>query len=134
MEEYIEGRELYVGVWGNKRLEVFPVWELNFENVPDDFIPIATSRVKWNEEYRKKYNIHSAQAKGLNKDVIKQLHSLSKRCYRRLDLNGYARFDFRVSPDNKCYLIEANPNPGIAVGEEVSDSAKRQGYSYEKMI
>ena len=47
-EQYIEGRELYLGIIGNRRLQTFPVWEMRFENLPDNTPRIATERVKWN--------------------------------------------------------------------------------------
>jgi len=62
------------------------------------------------------------------------LQNISKRTFRRLDLNGYARFDYRVTEVSDIYLIEANPNPGIAYGEEFSNSAERYGIPYEEMI
>ena len=57
-ERYIEGRELYVGVLGNRRLQVLTVWELDLKNLPSDALPIATARVKWSVKYQKKYDIH----------------------------------------------------------------------------
>ena len=63
VESYIDGRELYVGVLGNQRLEVFPIWELLFTNMPDEARPIATERVKWSVKYQQKRGIKSEEAK-----------------------------------------------------------------------
>ncbi len=59
VERYIEGRELYVGVLGNLKLQVFPVWELQFTKMAEDNWPIATERVKWSDKYQKKHEITS---------------------------------------------------------------------------
>ena len=58
-EEYIEGRELYVSVLGNHRLNVFPIRELVFKEVPPDEPKIATYRAKWDEEYRKRWGLQN---------------------------------------------------------------------------
>ena len=55
IEQYIEGRELYVGVMGNGQLHVLPVWELIMDQLPEDARRIATERVKWSRTYQAKY-------------------------------------------------------------------------------
>src|SRR6266446_7449026 len=65
-EEYIEGRELYVSVLGNHRLEVFPLRELVFKEVPPDEPKIATYKAKWDEEYRKRWGIQNQFARDLD--------------------------------------------------------------------
>src|ERR1700730_1801564 len=64
-EQYIEGRELYVGILGNQSLQALPVWELFFTNMPEGAKRIATDRVKWSVKYQKKYGIDSGGAKEL---------------------------------------------------------------------
>ena len=65
VEQYIEGRELYVGILGNQALQALPVWELFFTNMPDGAKRIATDRVKWSVKYQKKYGIDSGPAREL---------------------------------------------------------------------
>src|SRR5256886_3302585 len=57
VEEYIEGRELYVGMMGNERLTRLPVWEMVFGSMPDSLAAIATRKVKWDKRYQAKYGI-----------------------------------------------------------------------------
>jgi D-alanine-D-alanine ligase len=133
-EQYIEGRELYVGVIGNRRLQTFPAWELVLDNLPEDAPKIATARVKHNLAYQKKYGIVSRAAEDLPAGVEAQLAEVSKEAYRTLELTGYARMDFRLSKDGQLYLLEANPNPQIARGEDFADSAAAAGYSYEQLL
>ena len=64
VEEYIEGRELYVGVIGNDRLKVLPVWEMTFGSLPQSLPAIATRKVKWDRSYQQKYGITTAAAAG----------------------------------------------------------------------
>ena len=65
VERYIEGRELYVGVMGNQRLQMLPVWELLFTKMPEESRKIATERLKWSLTYQKKHGIVSGEAKDL---------------------------------------------------------------------
>lgn len=133
-EEFIEGRELYVGVIGNKRLDVFPVWELFFDKKPEDAPLIATAAAKWNLKYQKKWGVTSRAAKNLPEGFQQKVSILCKRIYRILCLNGYARFDFRLTPDGRLYFLEANPNPALAYGEDFSDSAEKKGIPYNDLI
>lgn len=132
-EQYIDGREIYVSVLGTKRLQVFPPWELVMDNLPSDLAPIATRKVKWDREYQKRHKIRWTRAE-LSPALEERLGQLSRRIYRNLGLSGYARMDFRVSADDRVYLLEANPNPGIARDDEFCESAKAAGLSYERLI
>ena len=133
VENYISGRELYVGIIGNQRLDVFPVWELLFTKMPDELWHIATDRVKWSRVYQKKRGIKTAQAK-LPEGVAEQVQHLCKRVYRTLDLSGYARIDLRLDEAGKVYVLEANPNPQLAYGEDFAESAERAGIDYPELL
>ena len=133
VEEFIDGRELYVGVIGNDRLQTFPVWEMSFSKMPENNWRIATERVKWSVKYQKKHGIDTAQA-GLTDDETARVQHLAKRVYRALDLSGYARVDLRMKADGQLFVIEANPNPQLAQGEDFAESARRAGVSYAKLI
>jgi D-alanine-D-alanine ligase len=134
VERYIEGRELYVGVIGNHRLQVFPVWELYFKKRVGEVRPIATGRVKWNSRYQKRYGITTAEAKHLPEGKREAIQHLCKRVYRILGLSGYARLDLRLDPNGRIYVLEANPNPQIAYGEDFAESAEHAGISYEALM
>jgi D-alanine-D-alanine ligase len=134
VEEYIEGRELYVGVIGNQRLETFPVWEMLFTKMPDGMPKIATAKVKFDEDYQKKYGIRTAAAEDLPPRVEERIVKLCKRAYRLLSLSGYARMDLRLARNGRIYLLEANPNPNLEYGEDFAESAETAGISYETLL
>jgi D-alanine-D-alanine ligase len=132
-EQYIEGRELYVGVMGNSRLETLPPWELLIKNLPEGVPNIATSKVKWDLKFRKKAGVMTQAAEGLSPELLRAIDHTSKRIYRLLDLSGYARLDFRLRGDGKLFLLEANPNPNIRNDEDFALSAKHRGISYDEL-
>ncbi len=134
VERYIDGRELYVGVLGNRRLQVLPVWELNLDKMPDEARRIATERVKWSRKYQEKYGVTSGEAKELGDGMAEKIQGLARRVYRNLGLSGYARIDFRLDPAGQIYVLEANPNPQIAKGEDFADSAAQAGPSYPLLL
>ena len=134
VEQYIEGRELYVGILGNQLLQALPAWELFFTNMPDGSRRIATDRVKWSVKYQKKYGIDSGPARDLPEAKQEQLQHLCKRAYRALELSGYARIDLRLDDAGNPWMIEANPNPQIAKGEDFAASAEKAGLSYESVL
>src|SRR4051812_21890803 len=133
-EQYTEGRELYVGVMGNLRLTTLPVWELLFEKAPDDMVVMATEKAKWDPNYQRRWGITTRAAADLPPGHDTLIPHLSKRIYRILGLTGYARLDFRMTPDGRMYLLEANPNPQLAHGEDFADSAAHAGVSYDQLL
>lgn len=134
VEEYIEGRELYVGVIGNDRLRSFPVWEMDFGTLPDVMAGIATRKVKWDRQYQKKHGIRTGAAQNLPDGCAAYLDRLSKRIFRSLYLSGYARMDFRMRPDGSVFVLEANCNPNISRQEDFADSALAVGIEYPALL
>jgi D-alanine-D-alanine ligase len=134
VEQYVEGREIYVGILGNQALQALPVWELFFTNMPDGAKRIATDRVKWSVKYQNKYGIDSGPARDLPEAQAESIQHLCKRTYRALELSGYARIDLRLEENGDVWVLEANPNPQIAKGEDFAASAEKIGLSYETVL
>jgi D-alanine-D-alanine ligase len=134
-EQYIEGRELYVGVFGNNRLRCLPVWELNFGTSGGQGArQIATEKVKHDTSYQERVGIVDGPAKNLPPELSARIHAIAKRIYRTLKLDGYARIDFRLAADGTPYFIEANPNPEIAKSQEFATAARHDGLDYPDLL
>ena len=97
-EEYIDGRELYISILGHRRLDVFPIREMSFTKVPDNEPKIATYKAKWDEEYRKKWGI-SYDFANIPEDLTKKIFKTCKKAYKALNIDGYARFDCRLTKE-----------------------------------
>jgi D-alanine-D-alanine ligase len=134
IERFIEGRELYCAMLGNQRLQVFPVWEMTFANMPEGQHRIATERVKWNAKYQAKVGIDTAEAKSLDEATTASVQHIARRTYRVLEQSGYARVDLRLAPDGRVYVLEANPNPQIARAEDFAASAAAAGLAYPALL
>jgi D-alanine-D-alanine ligase len=130
-EQYIEGRELYVSVLGNERLRVLPIWELEFG---EGASRIATEKVKFDIKYQERRGIMQGPAENLPPELAVRIRSLTKRICRTLELDGYARIDFRLSPEGVPFFIEANPNPEISRYEVFAEAAIHDGLTYSEML
>ncbi len=134
IEEYIDGREIYVSILGNKRIQTLPFREMKFGEFSEDEPRIATYKAKWNYEYREKWGIKNVFAGRLPNGADKKIIDTCKRAYRALNMQCYARFDIRITPDSKVYIIEANANPCLARYDELGQSAEKAGISFEKLV
>ena len=90
--------------------------------------------MKWSGSYQEKHGIMSGPAQGLEEGITERIQRLCKRVYRTLDLSGYARIDLRMDESGRVFVIEANPNPQLAYGEDFAESAERAGVSYEDLL
>jgi len=133
-EQYIDGRELYSAVLGNERLHVLPTFELLFGNLPESIPRIATARMKHDPEYQEKRGITAQVARDLTPEMAKHIVHVSKRIYRILELDGYARIDFRLGVDGNLYFLEANPNPDVAISEEFAGAADAVGIRFPELM
>lgn len=133
-EQYIDGRELYIGVFGNERRHVLPVWELEFSKLRQGTLPIATERAKHDPEYQERRGVLQGVAEDLPPAIESRMKNMAKRICRALQLDGYARIDFRLSAEGVPYFIEANPNPEIAASQEFAQSALHDGIKYRDLL
>ncbi len=133
VEEYIEGREIYVGVMGNEKLMTFPPRELLFREVPEGEPKFASFKAKWDDEYRKRWGIRTATAQ-LSEDLKNELDELCKKIYRILGLQGYGRIDLRITPSGEIFCLEANPNPSIEIEGDFAKSVLKTAMTYEDLI
>ncbi len=133
VEEFIEGKEYFIAVFGDKKLTVFPPMELVFDKVESPEKEIYSSRAKWNENYRKRNGIDTRRA-SLDSVTVDKLCRICKKVYRVLDLSGYARIDVRITKEQKIYILEANPNPNISLDDDFAKSALLEKIKYPKLI
>jgi D-alanine-D-alanine ligase len=134
IEEYIEGRELYMSILGNRRLSVFPPREVFFDNMPADAPRFATYHAKWNDAYRKKWGITNGAARELSPEVEADLRKIARNVYSWLKIRGCGRLDFRLTPNGELFVIEVNPNPSLSRDEDFAQSAAATGMDYDALI
>ena len=132
-EEYIDGRELYVSILGNERLQVFPIREVVFADIPDGRPRFSTFKAKWDDSYRKRWGIQNVFAESLPNGAEQRIARICKAVYRALRIRGYGRIDLRLTPENEIVVLEANPNPNLDRTDEFAQSAIKAGLSYEQL-
>ena len=134
IEEYIDGRELYLSVMGNRKLNVFPPREIFFNEVPEDEPKFATFKAKWDDAYRKKWGIRNGAARELPEGLEEKLARLARKVYRVLKIRGLGRIDVRLTPAGEIAIIEANPNPSLARDDDFAQAASAAGLEYDVLI
>ncbi|HEX9818842.1 MAG TPA: hypothetical protein VGD07_04425 [Methylomirabilota bacterium] len=134
IEQYIEGREIYVGVIGNAEAEALPPVELDLSHLPKGTPRIAGAEVKWQEGTRAYRGSRARVPTDLPAPVVEALQGAAVTAFQTLHLRDYARFDFRITPDGAAYLIEANPNPYLHSTAEFIRAARASGRTYPGTI
>lgn len=134
IERYVWGREIYMGVIGNGRLKVLPPRELKFSKVPEGEPKFASFKAKWDEGYRERWGIFSGFPDDLSESLQRSLATVAKRVFRALQMRGFGRIDLRLTDEGKLVVVEANPNPEIAQGEDIAEAAAKVGIPYNDLI
>lgn len=133
-EQYIEGRELYVGVLGNERRTVLPIWELQVSNPASGSHFIATEKAKHDVDYQERRGVVHGPAENLPPALVTRIRKMVSTICETLELDGYARIDFRLCQEGIPYFIEANPNPEIASSQEFAHAAIHDGFTYPDLL
>jgi D-alanine-D-alanine ligase len=134
VEEYIEGREMYVGVLGNDNPEALPVIELDLSKLPEGTPRIAAAEVKWGKGTKAYRDTKSAVATDLPEDAVGALQKTAIEAYKALELRDYGRVDMRLQPDGRVQVIEVNPNPWLSPRAEFAMAARKSGRTYTQLI
>jgi D-alanine-D-alanine ligase len=134
IEEYVEGREMYVGVIGNDNPEALPVVELDLSKLPEGTPKIAGAEVKWGKGTAAYRDTKSAIAEDLPQETATLMQTTAVAVFQALELRDYARIDMRLRPDGRVAVIEANPNPWLASKAEFTMAARKAGRTYTQLI
>jgi len=134
IEQYIEGRELYVGIVGNEPPVALPLVELDLSRLPEGVPRIASREVKWATETEAYKLTRAAVAKDVDEEVAARAKEAALGAYRALQFRDYARVDLRLAADGKVYVIEANPNPWLVAEAEFAMAARKAGRSFSELI
>ncbi len=134
IEEYIDGREMYVGVLGNDKPEALPVVELDLSKLPDGTPRIAAAEVKWGKGTKAYRDTKSAIATDLSEETTATLQQTAVAAYQALELRDYGRVDMRLQADGRVHVIEVNPNPWLSSRAEFAMAARKSGRTYSQLI
>jgi D-alanine-D-alanine ligase len=134
IEEYVDGREMYVGVIGNDKPEALPVIELDLSKLPDGTPRIASAEVKWGKGTKAYRDTKSAIATDLSEETAAALQQTAVAAYQALELRDYGRVDMRLQADGRVHVIEVNPNPWLSSKAEFAMAARKAGRTYPQLI
>jgi D-alanine-D-alanine ligase len=132
-EEYIEGREFYVGVLGNHELTALPPIEMDFSGLPDGAPRVADERAKWDES-SKEYKGTRAVLAQVSDEVRARLQKVSVDAYRALGVRDYGRVDLRLTDTGEIYVLEVNASCYLEKSAEFAVAAAAAGIEYPDLI
>jgi len=134
IEEYIDGREMYVGVIGNDNPEALPVVELDLSKLPDGTPKIAAAEVKWGKGTKAYRDTKSAIATDVPDEITATLQQTAVAAFQALELRDYGRVDMRLQADGTVHVIEVNPNPWLSSRAEFAMAARKAGRTYPQLV
>jgi D-alanine-D-alanine ligase len=138
VEQFIEGREFYVGVLGNASAIALPVIELDFSKFPADKPKIASYAAKWGEDGSGSgaefAGTESIFPTGVDAALLERMQSVAVEAFDALRLRDYARIDLRVTPSGEIFVIEVNPNCYLERSGEFARAAEKGGLPYPELI
>jgi D-alanine-D-alanine ligase len=134
VEEYIEGRELAVGILGNNgSSRVLPIFEHEFPENRMDY-KILNYDSKWDNDSEGYNNIYEVCPAPLPKYLEAKIRKIALDVHRLLDVKDYGRVDIRLSNDGIPYVLEMNPNPGISADCQIPIASEEIGMNYHELI
>jgi len=135
IEEYIEGRELYVGVLGSyEKAQALPLVELDLSKLPEGTPKIASYDVKFEKDTQAHKLTKSYLVDDLDEKTTARVQEVGLAAYQAVKLRDYGRIDMRLTAKGEVYVIEANPNPWLSSKQEFAMAAKASGRSYTELI
>lgn len=134
IEEYIEGREMYVGILGNDKPEALPVVELDLSKLPEGTPKIAAAEVKWGKGTKAYRDTKSVIPSDLPDETVATLQQTALAAYQALELRDYGRVDMRLQADGRVHVIEVNPNPWLSSRAELAMAARKSGRTYPRLV
>ena len=137
-EEFIEGREFYVGVLGNSDVKALPIMELDFSGYPEGIPKIASWEAKWGDEGDEKgaefEGTKSVFPTDVPDELAERMQKVAVDAFNALRLRDYARVDLRVNAKEEIYVIEVNPNCYLEKSAEFATAAAKSGIEYDALI
>ena len=133
VEEYIEGREFYVGVLGNRAPQVFPPIEMDFSGLPEGAPRVLDAKAKWSKR-SPEYKGTKAVMPELSDELRARLQKVSLEAFRALRVRDYGRVDLRLTEANEIYVIEVNASCYLEKDSEFAVAAAASGIDYTTLV
>jgi D-alanine-D-alanine ligase len=133
VEEYIEGRELYVGVLGNSSPQAFPPIEIDFSGLPEGAPRVLDAKAKWDEK-SPQYKGTRAVLADLSDELRARLQKVALDAYRALRVRDYGRIDLRLTESGDVYVIEVNASCYLEQSGEFAAAARASQMDYPTLI
>jgi D-alanine-D-alanine ligase len=133
VEDFIDGRELHVSLWGNREIDVLPPAEMKFPSFKDVHHRLCTYESKFVEESKPYNNIEMVLPAPLSEFELREVEQVCKAAYVLMGCRDYARIDMRMK-DGLFYILDINPNADICPDTSTIYAAELAGYAYNDFL
>jgi D-alanine-D-alanine ligase len=134
VEEYIEGREFNVSVFGYPEARVMPIAEIDFPEFPDSMYKIVGYRAKWEKQSFEHHHTERKFSFAMPQYLLREMERIAAECFSCFMLRDYGRVDMRMDKHGKIYVLEVNANPCISPDAGFPAALERAGITYTEMI
>ncbi len=134
IEEYIEGRELNVAIFGNSDPIALPISEIDFSQMPEHLFNIVSYQAKWDPNHEAYHKTIPSCPANLPIEVEMKAKDIAVASFKAMECRDYCRVDMRLTKDNELYVLEVNPNPDLTEGAGFMRSAEAAGYTFDQIL
>lgn len=134
IEEYIDGREFNVTLFGYPQAKIMPIGEIDFSAFPEDIHRIVGYRAKWDESSFEYRHTPRTFSRDIHPTLKRTIEMIARECFRIFTLRDYGRVDMRIDLRNRPYVLEINANPCISPGAGFVASLEQAGIDYREMV
>jgi D-alanine-D-alanine ligase len=134
IEEYVDGREFNVSLFGYPSPVTLPLAEIDFLGFPDGLYPILGYRAKWDTASFEYQNTPRRFPRDIPPFLLRTIETTALKCFQLLLLRDYGRVDMRIDRGGKVHVLEVNANPCLSPDAGFAAAAQKAGMSYSKMV
>jgi D-alanine-D-alanine ligase len=134
VEEFVEGREFNVSIFGYPSPSALPLAEIDFSTFPEGLFPIVGYRAKWDTSSIEYHHTPRIFPNALSSVLRRGIEEIALECFHLFMLRDYGRIDMRVDQDGQIYILEANANPCLSPDAGFAAAARKTGIAYADMV
>jgi len=134
VEEFVEGREFNVSVFGYPSPRALPLAEIDFSTFPEGLFPIVGYRAKWDASSIEYYHTPRTFPNGLSSSLRQGIEGIAIECFHLFMLRDYGRIDMRVDNDGQIHVLEVNANPCLSPDAGFAAAAQQAGIAYTDIV
>jgi len=134
VEEYIEGREFNISLFGYPNFEVLPIAEIDFTDFPPEIYRIVGYKAKWDQHAFEYHHTPRTFPQDISPKLLDTMNKTALKCSHLFMLRDYSRIDVRLDSRQRLYVLEVNTNPCISPDAGFPAAIEASGRKYRDFV